>query len=211
MIAASFSKDKIVQMLDLNKHRSTYAHSIASYDTNNMALFSVNRGFGDISYNRIYEEPNLYIIVFIQEMPNGRHIQPPCIFTEPPSDHHLWFNGELAPKEIEKLQFEEAEKDEESVKQWAPFLLLKHIIRYSAPIDVDGSFACLYCDGRDLFVFRNEKEALFLDDDFNICSSPFTGSTSLASNKMYKMNMTKRKLRKIDEFATLRHWYPEAE
>lgn len=206
-IIGSFSKDKIIEIAELNPPGAV-AHSVSCYDIENRGLFSINRGRGKLKYKMLDSDPSFYKILFLQ-YGEDKHIQPTTDYdiypSESPRDnfyeHALWFKGELKPKEIEKLQFEEDTKDD-----WGPDLLLKHVVRYEAPVDVDGSFACVYCDGKDLFIFRNEFESMFIDQDMNISTVAFSGSTTTSANKMFKLDFKKKGLKQVDEFATVRHW-----
>lgn len=199
MIIASHHKEKIIELCELNRN-PCYAHSVASYDLDNKGMFSVLRGSGELSYNKLDDDPMFYTIVYLHTTECKRNIQPPSILDDY-TEHYLWFNGEITTQEKEKLQIEEDTK-----KDWNAMLLCRHIVRYGSPVNVDGSFACMYSDGADLYMFRNEKESLFFDDDFNICSMPFVGSRVLLSNKVWKMNMEKKKLKMIEEFDTVRSW-----
>ena len=180
-----------------------YGHSIGSYDLQNDSMFSVLRGPNELPHNRIDDTGHFYQIVYLHFEPCDRNIQPASMFNNDYSlsDSILWMNGELASKEIEKLQFEEDTKE-----TWEPWLMLHHVERYGSPVEVDGSFACMYSDGTYLYAFRNQLEAIFFDKDFNFCSLPFENSEVLPSEKMFQLDMEKKKMKVVDTFTTIRHW-----
>jgi len=205
-IIGSFYKDKIIELCELNKHRNSYAYSIGTYDVDNHGFLGVNRGYGEFSYNKLDNNPNFYTIVYLQSTPCGRNVQPASTIDRHALDHgfeeyYLWLHGNLTAAEIQKLQIEE-----DTEEQWETMLLLKHVVRYEAPADVDGSFSCVYSDGEDLYLFRNELESMFVDDELNICTMPFKGSRATSANKMILMNLEKKTLKITEPFDTVKHW-----
>lgn len=200
IIIGSFNRDKIIELCSLVSHKMCYAHSIGIYDVENKGMFGVNRGPNELAYNKIYITPTEYCIVHLQSTPCGRNIQPASTFDRD-SEHYLWFNGELTSEEVERFQIEE-----DTEEKWQTMLLLKHIVRYGAPSDVDGSFSCVYTDGADLYLFRNELESMFIDDDMTICSIPFRASRATNSNRMFKMDLKEKLLVGIEIFNTVKKW-----
>jgi hypothetical protein len=202
MIAGSFSRDKLIELCEMHKYRGTYAYSIATYDVENHGMFSVNRGYGVLDYHKISISPHQYCIVQLQATPT-RNIQPASKIVDQKDyfEHYLWFNGSLTNNEVGKIQLEE-----DTTERWQAMLLLKRVMRYGAPVDVDGAFSCVYSDGKELYLFRNELEPMFRDEELTICTTPFKGSVSTSSNKMFRMDLKKKGLRLIEEFTTIRHW-----
>ena len=194
-IVGSFSKEKLLELCEFNKPNSVY--SIAEYDMINKGLCSVNRSTAPLYYTSFDGFPigadGIYTIVWQQEA--NKNIQPAEM-----NWHHLWFDGEMKPQAIKSF------KSDYSLKtDWPAYLLLQHILRCNGtPIHVDGTLACIYSDGRSLFLFRNEFGSLFIDHDFNLASIRFEGSQSVRPNEVLWMNFDTLKLRYIDEFETVK-------
>lgn len=205
MIIGSFSKDKIIELCELAKPRNTYCHSISTYDVDNCSMFSVLRSYGDINYNKLNDNSNFYSIVFLQSTPCDRSIQPPYRGELEDGTNYqeywLWFDGKLNQNDIKRIQLEES-----TTESWEPMLLLKHVIRYGEPADLWGGFSCVYSNGRELFVFRNEQVPMFFDSKLNMCTTPFKDSVTTASNRVLKLLLDKKKLKIISEFETTRDW-----
>lgn len=200
MIIGSFSKKKIEELTDLGRHHPVHTHSIASYDLENSALFSVLKGKGELPVYKIDEDGPFYHIVHTSFYPES-FSQPATLYTSHEMEY-LWMDGELSEKEIEKFQTEYKTDNPDAVT-----LFLRHIRDRKVPIGVEGSFACVYSDGRDVFIFRNEFGSLFCDKELTFSTMPFEGSQTVAPNKMLAMNFVDKKLHVTGEFQTVRKWW----
>lgn len=181
-IIASFDKEKMKQLVELNSYRGTHSHSLFVFDKlNGNAIFG-HKDFGPLDMSE-HEIPEGYIVA---------HQQAPTTDNKDESSVHparlgnvdtlLWHNGIIKEKEVKRLQ-----THLKSNSTWDTELLLQYLQYYERPDNIDGTFSCVWWKSNKLFVFRNEISPLFIDKDLNISSTKFDGSESLAPNRMYEI------------------------
>ena len=102
-IIGSFSKEKIVELCELNAYRGQHSHSFSYYDIERNDFTEIRRAPGPINYDGINIPDNHYCIVHMQapttEVKDNLSIHPAIIERDV-----LWHNGILKAKEIERLK-----------------------------------------------------------------------------------------------------------
>lgn len=198
-------KNKILELLKLREHRSTISHSVAYYDFEEESMFGVNRGRNEIAPSMIDDDTSFYYVCYLDSSIYKGNIQPASKFIgqwqSDYSEFHLWMKGSLDPDTIHRIQVEE-----DTEETWDLSLLLKHVIRYGVPANIKGRFSCVFCDGQDIYLFRNEFEPMFYDKDLTICTIPFQGSESTPPNKILRMDFKKSQLVPTNQFSTVKDW-----
>ena len=182
-IIGSFSKDDIIKLCELNAYRGQLSHSI-SYITQNNVMSSMRSMPGKIDYNDINIPENSYCLVHLQAPTSkiyDKYIHPSIC-----TGNFLWHNGIVKQSEIERLN-----EEYKSNYDWDTDLI-NCLISHQGPAvlsDVDGSFACVWHDIKNLYIFRNELAPLFLDAYMNMSSTKFEGSYSILPNIFYKIDL----------------------
>lgn len=199
-ISGSFSKSKLIELVDLNRYRGEYSHSI-TYIDKELDVLSLTRKFGSVNVDDIRIPESAYCIIH-QQAPTTENVSFDHIHPAQNSSALLWHNGILKQTTIKKLQ-----DVLKSSSTWDSFLLLDYLTKISSvPKDIDGSFACVFhevdlIDGAHLWLFRNEIAPLFIDTEMNISSTKFDGSEPVQPNTMISFNPFKSLVR-ISEFLT---------
>ena len=198
-IVGSFSKNKIVELCELNAYRGTVSHSISYYDVVNNRFTFISRNKGKLDYaDIVIPDKNHYCIVHMQApTTDNSNIHPAGV-----NRHYLWHNGIIKADEVKRLQ---EVLDEDST--WDTELLLQYMIYKETPEGVDGSFSCVYHDGYRLYLFRNEISPMFIDDKFNISSTRFGGSKATQSNVMLLFEPALKNLLPVVYFNTVTNPY----
>lgn len=95
------------------------------------------------------------------QAPTGGLIQDPNRIHPAETNHFkLWHNGVLKQSEIERLA------PDKSASHWDTALLLNHMVSHRDDpdlglSDIDGSFACLFAAGVNLYAFRSQAAILY--------------------------------------------------
>lgn len=218
-ITASFSTERIKELIEMNRYRGEFSHSITYLDTHTMNLVHVHRALGPINTKDIIlpnKMSDVYVIVH-QQAPTGDTNKDDI---HPASDtvNYLWHNGILKTKTIEELQkqYDDFFLDPYFPKiTWDTKLLLMHLSYCGYPKDIDGSFACLYYKGKrydssldpKLYVFRNLLSPLFMDNSFTFSSTKFNGSYPVMPHHMFNVDLKNKKLTSENVFTTMENPY----
>lgn len=198
-IIGSYSQSKIEELANLNSYRGQHSHSIFVFDYGVLRYRHKQLGALDLGMHSL---PNGYIVVH-QQAPttDGKDIN--SVHPAEINDHLLWHNGIIKTGEINRLR-EELRDD----SKWDTKLLLNHLIRYENVNDIDGTFSCLWYNGKRLFLFRNEISPMFYDNDGNISSTKFNDSKSLEPNKIWLFEPSNSRFdRSIASFETVENPY----
>ena len=199
-IIGSFSVERLITNCKLNEYRGQYSHSIAWYDTINNEFRRIIRGMGPLKYEDITDlkDNSIYYIVHMQA-PTFEPQDAPMIHPAELGDTKLYHNGILKNDIIEKLQLKYNVYD-----SWDTVLLLHLVNDVDGNLSaVDGSFSCLYYDGKNLNLFRNEIAPMFINgENFDISSTKFPGGHSLPANRMFKFDPLDQRLTEQKAFAT---------
>lgn len=199
-IIGSFKREKLIELCELNAYRGQHSHSISYYDPDIQDFFYVCRTYGAVDYDMIDIPEGHYCVV---------HMQAPTTDSDDDAIHPaqvggrlLWHNGILKQKEIERLK-QKFNSDE----GWDTYLLLVQMINNGTPTDIDGSFSCLYYNGSNLHLFRNEISPMYIDSDFNISSTKFKDSTPTKENTMFLFRPERKILNEMFTFNTVNNPY----
>lgn len=180
-IIASFKVDKIKELAALNAYRGQHSHSIYVFEKYNNVVLYKHRATGPLNIDE-HNLPDGYIICH-QQAPTTEN-KNNSIHPAQLKDELLWHNGILKEKTISELQTKY-----DSNVTWDTKLLLLHIINNKKPDNIDGTFSCIYYNGKKLHMFRNEISPLFYDKDLNISSTKFENSISVEPNKVLELSL----------------------
>lgn len=201
-IVGSFSKDKLIELIELNSYRGSHSYSFSTltplYDLKVRA-----KGLGTINYDDIDLPYGYYGIV---------HVQAPTTEAKTLDSIHpamdgwmtyLWHNGIIKANNVKKLQDLYGNDT-----NWDTQLLLRAINTSVDELNgVDGSFSCLWFNGAAAYLFRNDISPMFYDRDLNISSTKFEGSISTPANKLLLMDLETKGLYNKGEFKTVENPY----
>lgn len=161
-IFASFSKERLIELAKSNSYRGSYSWSITTLTQGEDSItISISKGLGQINTDQIIDDG--YKICHIQAPTgscNETNIHPAF---DAATNTYLWHNGLVKSDDVLRLQTEL-----NTTETWDTKLILRKFNEAKTFNDVsielseiDGSFACLFTDGQQLFAFRNEISPLF--------------------------------------------------
>jgi glutamine phosphoribosylpyrophosphate amidotransferase len=180
-IFGSFSKDKIVELAELNKYRGQHSYSYSYYFTDTKEI-SVNKGLGELPLDQINIPPNAYCIAHMQA-PTTENKTVEFVHPAYYRSAFLWHNGIIKDHWVKS-----AMKEHNIDNSWDTFLILHKYLSTGSLNDIDGTFSCVYYGFNQLQLFRNEISPLFFDSDYNISSTKFTNSVPLDPNIIWQFN-----------------------
>ena len=183
-ITASFDTGILVELAMMNEYRGAHSHSICYVRPGRMNVIQeLKRGFGPLPYHEISIPEGMYGIVH-QQAPTTDNKDESSIHPAQISNHLLWHNGIVKDEEVKRLR-----EFHISSHSWDTMLILRQLIDYGHPDNIDGTFSCIYFDGQHILVFRNEITPLFIDASLNISSTKFDGSDPLPPNQMFELDL----------------------
>ena len=183
-ITASFDTDKLVELAKMNEYRGTHSHSICYVRPGRMNVIQeLKRGLGPLPYHEINIPEGMYGIVH-QQAPTTDSKDETSIHPAQIANRLLWHNGIVKDGEVKRLN-----EFHMTNYSWDTMLILRQLIDYGHPDNIDGTFSCVYFDDERILVIRNEISPLFIDDDLNISSTKFAGSESLPANEMFELDL----------------------
>lgn len=206
-IIGSFSKDKIKELAELNAYRGQHSHSVYVFSKFDSRLLYSHKGFGPLDIDK-YEIPEGVYIICHQQAPTTDNKDYDSIHPAQIGKQLLWHNGIIKAHEIERLQ-----EYLESTSTWDTKLLLQYLVNeeYNALQNIDGTFSCVWYNGRSLQIFRNEISPMFYDEHGNISSTKFKDSKSVDPNIVWMMNIDMKEFFKPEyrrsEFKTVNNPY----
>ncbi len=197
-IVGSFDKNEIIELVALNRHRGEHSHSISLYDVEQLTIISTIRKMGPLDPEDIFIPQGCYCIVH-QQAPTTDNKSLDNIHPAEKQGELLWHNGILKAKEVKRLQ-----KKHNTKESWDTMLLLQDLIQEGYPKEIDGSFSCLFCDGVDVFLFRNAIAPMFVNAKLDISSTKPKQNVDLwweelPSQLMYWMDFEDRKIKKTEK------------
>ena len=211
-IIGSRDYDTLIKLVELNSYRGSHSHSISLYNIINGEMLLCKRDFGMPDLSTFKIPYNYYAIVHIQapttEAKNIDSIHPATAgnIKNFIPDHALWHNGIIKESVVKKFQ-------SKYNTNWDTKQILLSIIdqwgTFEALDEMDGSFSCLYYNKKlgKLFIFRNEISPMFIDDNLNISSTKFTGSTATASDLVLQLDFIENIIPVVGEFTTVENPY----
>lgn len=203
-IMGSFSKDKLLELIELNSYRGSHSFSFSTYDIQTSALHVHLREYGKINFDDIQLFNDEYGIVHIQapttEATSSSNIHPS---KDEKYRTYLWHNGIIKADYVKKLQ-EKFGVD----TAWDTELLHQAVNEDMNNLnEIDGSFSCLWYGLDNLHLLRNDISPMFIDDQFSISSTKFKGSRATQANKVIMMDLLEGKLYNVHSFKTVNNPY----
>jgi len=201
-IVASFNRDKLLELIELNSYRGSHSYSFTTYDSVN-GLRIHARELGTINPDIIEIPNNGYGIVHVQA-PTTEAKEAGNIHPAMENNTRLWHNGIIKANYVKQLQ----ERYGQDI-EWDTELLLRSINRSVSELRLmDGSFSCLYYDGFGAYLFRNDISPMFYDDKLNLSSTKFTGSVETPSECILEIDFNHKRLNKTGfSFKTVNNPY----
>ena len=212
-IFGSSSKEKFLELVEVNQYRGSESWSVAQFQTGALKhyrdgetfkLVNEFKGLGEFFLDVMdeFEEQDLLLNNFYYL----GHVQAPTTSSVSihPSKYDndlLWHNGIIKDYQVKEWQ------EEYGNKEWDTELLHRHIILGGSLDDVDGTFSCARYDKEHIYLFRNEISPLFYDNNLNISSAEFKNAEETEAGVMYKMNLHDRELEVIQRFETKENPY----
>lgn len=200
-IVGSFSKSKLKELHKLNAYRGELSYSLSTFKPteHNVQLQVMMQDKDKMPEDLIDNIPlneGEFIIGHTQAPTTSSTNIHPAVY----GNFLLWHNGIVKQKEISK-------------DTWDTEWMLERIADYgwSSLSRIDGTFACIMFNGRELFIFRNEISPLFIDNELNISSTKFEGSYSLEPNQVHRVNLLSKSLNTVAYFDTMENPYYFAE
>jgi hypothetical protein len=180
-IFGSFSKDKIVELAELNKYRGQHSYSYSYYytDTNEITVY---KGLGELPLDQINIPPKAYCIAHMQA-PTTENKSEDFIHPAFYKNTFLWHNGIIKDHWVKDTM-----KSAGISESWDTYQILHKYVNTGSLNDIDGTFSCVYYGHGQLQLFRNEISPLFLDSDYNISSTRFANSIPLEPNIIWQFN-----------------------
>ena len=200
-IFGSFSKDKLVELAELNRYRGQHSYSYSYYYMDQKGHhMHVSKGLGEMPLDHIRIPGDAYCIA---------HMQAPTTenktidYVHPAHLHGkwLWHNGIIKDSWIRSAMHEFNIDN-----SWDTYLILHKYLTSGNLDNIDGTFSCVYFGNGSLQLFRNEISPLFIDDEYNISSTKFEGSKPLEPNIIWEFWPGKG-LNKIGSFKTVENPY----
>lgn len=144
-----------------------------------LSRLNKSRGVKESSINELTIAGKTYNIGHVQTPTSNSALKHPAIN----SNNMLWHNGIIKQSCMD--EYPNIEYD-----GWDTMFLLNLIDTYGLGVlsNVDGSFACVYNKGDDVFIFRNEIAPLYIDNDLNMSSIKSESMYMLPANKVFCIN-----------------------
>jgi len=198
-IIASFSKSKILELVEINQHRGNFSYSISMYNPTTKRIINTYKDFGEFNKEALKKITGyVYYICHIQAPTSGLTVLTERIHPTEINNTYLWHNGIIKPQGMKYLK-----NTSKVSNNFDTYLLHTVLPDYKKLSEIEGLFACLYVnDGIKLF--RTKHAKLYIDDDMNISSEYFEGSKCINYDTVYELNLNNRRISKIDNFETKR-------
>ena len=192
-IIGSFSPGKFKQLVALNQSRGQFSFSFMLLNPHTCSVISLHQDFGTFQIDLIDKVPKgVYLLGHTQAPTNGLIRDKNRIHPATCNLAFLFHNGIIKQKDIKRLQ-----SVLKTSEEWDSQLMLYDMIQtglVESLNTVDGSFSCVYSDSKQLRLFRSAAGVLFVDDDLNISSTYFEGSTRLKKDVVFIVDFIKQKL-----------------
>lgn len=210
-IIGSFDLEKFLELVKLNQSRGTFSFSFATLFINNGEILSVDliKQFGEFQENVLATQNSptpftKYYIGHVQAPTGGLLKEPgrihPSVLQKNRQNSYLWHNGILKENCITTLQTRNNRKS-----QWDTKLLHLEIWNHGLKSlsNIDGSFGCVLISLNRMYIFTSDIITLFIDNEFNLSSIPFTNSRRIDPNFIHMMDFNEQKLIASRKFQSL--------
>lgn len=195
---------KLKELIQLNLYRGNSTFSITEIDIKTNKIKSVNKFLSNYVDDKldIYKNMNnIYYIVHIQAPTNSCGLNEenihPAYYKK--YNNYLWHNGIILQKDINFLsnKYFTGEK-----YYWDTKILIDLLSEHKFKVldDIEGSFACLFHNNENLYMFRTTSCPLFIDKELNISSTKFDNSESIEVGKVYKLDIKQKNFFIIKDF-----------
>lgn len=167
-----------VELANLNSYRGNHSYSVSTTDYEKVVI--ALKGLGEFQMPFVI---GTYYIGHTQA-PTTEAKATSSIHPSEIEDTFLWHNGIIKEHQVREWQ--------QRLKQIEPWdtKLLHQLLYYYNPSEVlseaDGSFACVWYDGDNIYLFRNTNCPLFTDGR-SYSSTKFAGSESIKEDTMYRL------------------------
>lgn len=180
-IIGSYSKDTFVDLLNLNRYRGAFSHSLILFQKDRCMVF---KGFGDFNLELLDNvEPGDYLLGHCQAPTNGLVKEYSRIHPYVKDNFKILHNGIIKKHEVERLN-----KELNTNNDWDTQVLGDYISDdFNKLSEIEGSFACGCIKENELYIFRNAISPLFLDNVTNISSTKFGSAKMIEHNNIYKL------------------------
>lgn len=204
-IFGSFSRDKFLELAELNSYRGSFSFSVSYFNPLNGSIDQAVKLHGPFDPSHVETRMGVYYIGHIQAPTTGNktaNATHPSYATGKKTLSLLWHNGILKEDCIASLQehFHTNEK-------WDTHLLHKWLEEGNKLDDIDGTFSCLRHHDHELYLFRNEISPMFYDSKLNISSTKFENAIKTQANKVLKIDFNNYELVEVDTFRTKENPY----
>jgi len=200
-IIASFSKDKIKDLVKINQYRGNFSYSISAININTMLVEKTIKDFGLFNYSSLDNiKEGFYYICHVQAPTNGILNLKERIHPTELKNSRLWHNGIITPKGVKYLQ------NSTNINSTFDTELLHTSLYYNQfkqLSEIEGLFSCVYLN-QILTLFRTKHGKLYIDEDLNISSERFQNSKCINYNTIYKVDFKEKNIIIYDTFKTKR-------
>lgn len=203
-IIGSFSKEKVKELAAINAYRGRHSHSITVFSRYTFEVLYQSKDFGPLDVDaHDFPTDNVYIVAH-QQAPTTDNKNEDSIHPAQIGNHMLWHNGIVKDKGVKEIQ-----QRLESTITWDTKLILQQLINEDHPDNIDGTFSCVWFDGCNIIIFRNDISPLFIDSELNISSTKFEDSLPVESNRMFLLetSLGREGLSYIKSFSTVENPY----
>jgi glucosamine 6-phosphate synthetase-like amidotransferase/phosphosugar isomerase protein len=180
-IIGSYSKDKFVELLAINKYRGTFSHSLTLYNENEVRTF---KDFGDFNIELLeHAQPGDYLLGHCQAPTGGLVKDFDRIHPYINGDFRLLHNGIIKTEALTLIN-----EALNSAYLWDTQALGEYVRDdFDKLSNIEGSFACVCIKDNHIYMFRNAISPLYLNGR-DISSTKFKDSQMIAHNTIFKMN-----------------------
>ena len=200
-IIGSFSKQKIIDLITLNQHRGDFAYSITYFDILTHQVIEQKKEFGLFDIKKIKDySSSIYYICHLQLPTNGLSKNIDRIHPTKEDNSFLFHNGILKPSAIKYIQH----KFKTDIS-FDTQLLHKLLPDWAELNYLEGLFACLYIQQKNINIFRTKHAKLYIDNELTISSERFNDSKCINYDTIYSLNLKNRDIKIVNHFQTKRY------
>jgi asparagine synthetase B (glutamine-hydrolysing) len=202
-IIGSFDVERLRELAALNAYRGTHSHSLFVFDKDYKIMYAY-RGLFELNIDKhLYAIREGDYIVAHQQAPTT---DAKDMLSVHPAEHngmYLWHNGIIKDNVVKELQ-----KLYDTDTKWDTKLILQQYATTGNFDNLDGTFACVLYDNKQLYLARNEISPLFYDELGDISSTKFHGSRSVPANKILTFDINNVNIDNVvNEFTTVENPY----
>jgi glutamine phosphoribosylpyrophosphate amidotransferase len=185
-IFCSFDSKKAKELLTLNSYRGSHSYSFTVVGDEPI------RGLGEFDVSLLDKDG--YKICHVQA-PTTEARGYDSIHPAEFDGMRLWHNGIVKDFDVKRLQQKYGVDT-----SWDTMLILYELSSANWEenlSEINGSFACILQENGMVYAFRNEISPLFYDNEMNISSVIFNDSRPLPPNRMFVLDLGRRKIEDI--------------